>query len=125
MKKQLKYIISVLVLAILATGCYYDKEEELYNLNLSVCDTSNVTYVQTIAPIMQSYCNNCHSSTGASGGWVTENYNGLKIVANNGKLLGAVTHAPGFSPMPKGSGQLTNCQIAVIRKWLNDGSPNN
>lgn len=106
-------------------ACYYDKEEELYRLDLSSCDTTNVTYSQTISAIMQSSCNSCHSTTGASGGWITDNYTNLYDIASNGRLIGAVNQSSGYSPMPKGSGKLSTCQISQIRAWINRGPQNN
>ncbi|NTW34076.1 MAG: hypothetical protein HGB12_15910 [Bacteroidetes bacterium] len=125
MMKSLKYIILIVLTAFIFNACYYDQEEVLYRFNPGVCDTTNVTYSQTIAPVMQASCNSCHSTTGASGGWITDNYTKLNVIAVNGKFYGTITHASGFSPMPKGSGQLNTCQISQIKKWLDSGSPNN
>jgi len=107
---------------IFLTSCYYDNEEELYQFVKSNCDTINVTYSQTIAPIIQSSCNSCHSSLVASGGIITDNYNSLRIIALNGKLVGTISHSNGFSPMPKGAVKLNDCKILQVRKWVNSGS---
>ncbi len=111
------------------SSCYADKEEVLYrfdNQTLSpICDTSNVTYTLSIAPIMQSYCNACHNVSNASAGWVTDNYDSLKIIALNGKLLGTITHAAGDSAMPQGGTGLNSCDIAKVRKWISSGTLHN
>jgi len=44
---------------------------------------------------------------------------------DNGKLLGAVTHASGYSPMPKNQAQLSDCNIQKITNWINKGALNN
>jgi hypothetical protein len=48
-----------------------------------------------------------------------------KAMAQNGKLYGTIAHTAGFSPMPKGSAKLSNCQIATIKKWIDGGMLNN
>jgi hypothetical protein len=39
--------------------------------------------------------------------------------------VGAITHAPGFTPMPQGGAKLPACEIAKIKAWVDAGSPNN
>ena len=53
------------------------------------------------------------------------NYTADKTMALNGKLMGTINHASGFSAMPKGGAKLSNCQIAVVQKWVTAGAPNN
>lgn len=104
-------------------GCYYDNEEEMYP---SVpCDTANVTYSNTIAPIMADRCNTCHSQASPSGQVVTENYNGLKVVATDGRLQGSVNHLSGYSAMPQGGAKLPECNLKKIDIWIRNGSQDN
>ena len=105
------------------TGCYNDNEQDLYP-NKSTCDTTNVTYAATIAPIMQANCNTCHGITQPSGNVVTENYEGLKIPALNGKLWPAVSWT-GSKNMPQNGSQLSSCDLAKINIWIKAGAPNN
>jgi mono/diheme cytochrome c family protein len=60
-----------------------------------------------------------------SGNILLNNYANVKIQATNGRLVGAVSHAAGYSAMPKNANKLTECQIAQIRKWVNAGALNN
>jgi cytochrome c553 len=113
-----------MLLAISVTSCYYDNEEELYP-DTGGCDTANVTYSASISPIMQSRCNGCHDASTASGGVVTSDYAGLKTVADNGRLWGAVNHDDGYSPMPKNAGKLSDCDLSKIKAWIGAGAPNN
>jgi hypothetical protein len=124
MIKAASCILAFLVISYLYSSCYYDKEEDLYPNYTQSCDTSNVTYSQTIAPIMAANCNVCHSTVLHSGGVVTENRDGLKIVADNGKLIPAVEQT-GFYPMPKGGNKLQDCDLAKINIWVRAGAPNN
>ena len=123
----LKVTLALLLFAALST-CYYDNEENL-NPDLSNnCDLTNVTYTLTVRPILQSYCLSCHSASAASGsggGVRLENYTDLKTYVTNGKLYGSVTHAAGFSAMPKGGSTLDNCTIQKLKKWMDDGALNN
>jgi len=122
---RIYFSFPVFVILILTfSGCYYDKESELYPAATG-CDTTNVTYSNTITPLMTDHCNVCHSTAVASGGIVTDNFNSLKIIAANGKLWGAVDHQQGYSPMPKSSGKLSDCNLSKIKKWIDAGSPNN
>ena len=109
----------------LLPGCYYDVEEELYPLDPSSCDTSGVTYSQTIAPIMNSSCNGCHSSSSPSGGIILDTYNAVKQNVDNGKLMGSVRWESGYSAMPQGGNKLDDCTIRKMETWVNAGAPNN
>jgi mono/diheme cytochrome c family protein len=48
----------------------------------------------------------------------------VNSIANN-KLLGSIKHLQGFSQMPKNGGQISQCEIDAIEKWVNAGYPNN
>jgi hypothetical protein len=121
MKK--KILIPVVTSIFLASGCYYDKEQELYGLN---CDTTHVTYSSTLTNIFSNYgCLGCHVGGNPSGGINLENYTNVKAVANNGKLFGAVNHSPGFVPMPDGAAKMSSCDINKVKAWIDAGTPDN
>ena len=96
-----------------------------------MCDSVNVTYSQTIwSGIIQKTCYGCHNGASASGGIHLENYNDISAAAQiaagqPGSLYGAVSHHPNNSHMPKNGNKLSDCKLAQIRKWINDGTPNN
>jgi len=121
MKLQLKTLwIPLLVLTLAISGCYYDSEEALY-INLSACDTSNVTYSITIAPIFSGYCNSCHSGSSPNAGITTDNY--ASVNAEIDRIMAAIRHT-GPSPMPPGS-SLTECDLAKMNIWYREGHPDN
>ena len=91
----------------------------------TACDTSNVTFSQTVWPVIQNKCTGCHSGGSPSGGIRLENYNDVSVVAANGKLFGSINHDAGFVPMPFNSSKLPQCEIDQIEIWINDGYPNN
>ena len=118
-------ILALLVLFAGISACYYDNFEEINpGLGLQGCDTAGtITYAITIKPIMDSYCgtNNsaCHNSTG-SGGYDLTSIAGIEVAHADGVLLPSIKHT-GPRPMPKNGGQLSNCDINAIEKWLNTG----
>jgi hypothetical protein len=123
MKKVLKLTALILILC---SACYYDNEEYLYPSIDSSCDTTNVTFSVTISGIMNDYCWSCHSnSTAANFGnnIRLENYSDVK--SQSQKVLGAISHESGFSPMPKGSAKLNDCLITQFGIWVDHGTPDN
>jgi mono/diheme cytochrome c family protein len=121
--KIIKASIAMAVIVFMQS-CYYDVEDELYPQTVA-CDTLDVTFTNSIFPIINSNCTSCHSGAAPSGNIRLESYNTISAAANNGSLLGVIRHEPGWSPMPKGGGQLNDCNIAQIETWVNDGTPNN
>lgn len=107
------------------TGCYYDNASELHpaaGLNTN-CDTINVTYNNTIAPIYSSNCgtnNSCHSSSIAEGGVILDNYAGAAAV--DSAILVSSIEQTGSSIMPP-SGKLSDCNINLIKIWIQNGKP--
>lgn len=93
--------------------------------NCGTCDTSLYKYSADIKPIIDTWCVSCHTSGNAGGGYNFDFYSGVAVSAGNGSLLGSIKHQSGFSPMPKGSTQLSSCYITKIQNWVNAGYPNN
>ena len=122
MKKAL--LIFVPVCFLMASGGYYDVEEELYGAGS--CDTTNVTFSVTINSIINNYaCLNCHSEPSPIGGFSLQGYTNVKAKVNDNRLLGAVNHANGFAPMPEGMPKMNQCDINKIKAWVDAGAPNN
>jgi uncharacterized membrane protein len=119
-------VISLLNISVLLTYCTYDNELEKYGDSRMPCDTSTVTYSNTIQSILEDNCYTCHNEEDASsigGNVVLDSYQAVEEKAN--RVLKAVQHAEGYSNMPKGQAQLDECTIAKIRIWVEDGAPNN
>lgn len=76
------------------------------------CDTAMVTYTASVIP----NCYSCHAGTVPSGGLDLSNYEQLAFVAQNGSLMGAIKHEPGFTPMPDGLPKLSDCDINTLAK---------
>ncbi|MDZ7777112.1 MAG: c-type cytochrome domain-containing protein [Bacteroidales bacterium] len=88
------------------------------------CDTVNVSYAETIAPVFESFCVGCHDEATANGGVVIETYDQREMVASSGALHGVINGTDGYPQMPP-SNTLPGCEKAQIEKWISDGAPNN
>ena len=115
-------IIVFIILLITGAGCKYDDQILLPS---TPCDTLIVTYSATVLPILNTHCRLCHSGPNANNGIRVDDYASVKQLVSNGKLLGTITHSPGFSPMPQGANKLSECNIAKIRQWIARGALNN
>lgn len=116
-------IFGLFLLVVICTQCYYDKEDILYGDEM--CLTENMSYTNDIVPILETHCLTCHNQGSNFGNVTLEGHNNLQIYANNGRLLGAITHMEGFSPMPQGNPKLSSCQIEKISAWITQGTLNN
>ncbi len=89
------------------------------------CDTTNVTFSETIWPTIETNCFGCHSGPQPSGGVSLVDYTSVAAVANNGKLFGTINHDQGFVPMPRNAPKLSACKVEQVKIWIEDGTPNN
>jgi hypothetical protein len=126
----MKLVFSMLFIGCITylSSCYYDKEDLLYGNNIGgpCTDTAGiVSYSQKVVPMLQQQCYSCHTGSFPSGGIVMGTYTADKAIGLNGKLYGSVSYSSGFSPMPKGMSKMNNCQVAIIKKWIDAGMPNN
>ncbi len=55
------------------------------------CDPTEYSYSSFIVPLVTAKCLQCHSGEGAFGGVYLDSYEGVKVVADNGRLYGAVS----------------------------------
>lgn len=94
------------------------------NCNIS-CDSSQFLFSADILPVLQNHCTGCHSGPNPPNGVDLTTYASVRPVATSGLLYGVVAHLPGFVPMPKGTGMLSDCEISQIREWVNAGALDN
>ncbi|MFY7788569.1 MAG: hypothetical protein ACOVQA_11930 [Thermoflexibacteraceae bacterium] len=121
MKKNILYLTACLISI---SACNYDVGEKLYP-KATTCDTTNVTFKNTIQPILANSCVSCHNSSFTQGNVNLDGYTNVAIWAKNGKLYGSMAHNGTASPMPKGTGKLDDCTIQKVKKWVDSGYPNN
>lgn len=100
--------------------CERNNEETLYPETI-LCDTTNVSYSASIAPIIASSCalSGCHVQGGTPP--ILENYTHLKTIADDGRLNNRVIVQQNMPP----SNRLNDCNIKLIDAWIKAGAPNN
>ena len=123
MKKWLSSLGLLLAVLFVAFSCSKENEQEL-GVG-AVCDTNNMSYSADIIPILESICFSCHGNGLSENGINFDTYSGIKAVADNGKLVGAISHAAGFVAMPQSAPKLSDCNINKIKSWVNAGAANN
>lgn len=119
-----------IAISLVIVSCYYDSEEYLYGRpgSENCGDTTIFTYTGGVQPILEKYCYSCHNNASAQslgGGIKLQDYADVKIRATNGSLYGAITHSSGYSPMPQGRSKIDDCNIRIIKKWIDAGVTNN
>ncbi len=126
MTHSIRKLAATFFFGIVLSSCYYDKESVLYPTQPSNCNTpATVSYAQHVLPLLQVSCYGCHSGVSpggniAMGTWAADN-----ALALNGKLYGSISWAPGYAPMPLGGSKISTCNLAIIKKWVDSGAPNN
>jgi hypothetical protein len=121
-------ILIIILILILAPACYYDNEEYLYPSvpQAGSCDTAQVTFSGTVAPILQNYCWSCHAnaSAGSFGNNIMlEDYSDVKNHIQ--AVAGSINHNGNYSPMPKNGSKLDACLIRKVEIWIENGAPDN
>lgn len=89
------------------------------------CDTTGMRYGADILPIITANCYRCHGNGNAANGVNLDGYDNLKAKAISGQLIGVITHAAGYPPMPYDGGKLSDCEINKIKAWIKSGAPDN
>ena len=94
--------------------------------DMETCETSNLTYTNDIAPIINASCGSaaCHGSDTMTS-FPMGNYEEASFAVTFGRIVGAINHEEGFLPMPypEGAAKLDQCNIDKITAWINDGAP--
>lgn len=95
---------------------------------------SKVNYTQQIEPIFRQHCQGCHQPAKPEGGLIMTNPNimlekggdsGMSIVrgkADESHLIAEITPRDGKAEMPKGAPPLSDADIDLIRRWINEGA---
>jgi hypothetical protein len=85
---------------------------------------NNYTYFEDIILIIEAHCLSCHQPGGT--GYAStklDSYSAVKTSAVSGKMLDAINHMPGTSPMPQGAPKLGEKTIKMIECWVANGAP--
>ena len=124
LRNMRQFIFAALTLLFLAslsqTACYYDNEKDLYGTGN--CDTTAVSYIADIKPIVDANCISCHAPGGQQETSPMVTYDELKKYADTRDI---VNRTNGSSSLMPPSGKMNSCNIALIEAWVNAGAPNN
>lgn len=115
MKQSYLYLFLIICLLY---GCSNNSPDDLIN-NEPLPQT--VTYDAQIAPIMQSQCVNCHSTSFPSGGLNLEGYQNVRQSTENGNLIDRISRPVGDPLIMPQNGQLPQNNINLIIQWQTDG----
>jgi len=119
MKEYSKFILSGFILCgVLFMSCGDDDPD--------MCDTSNITYSNSIASIFNASCATagCHVDGNESRAFFSlEGYENASAAAGFGRIVGAISHEDGFSPMPRRAEMLDQCTIDKVASWIGAGAP--
>jgi len=97
------------------------------NNNCNSCDTTNVTYSGTIAPLFAAKCSGCHSGNTPDGNLDLSQWSTCNTIALNTMLEGAIKHLGNYAHMPpyEDDSYLPACDIHKFMIWQRNGAPNN
>ena len=118
----MKYSLLILLFGFAFVSC--DKDDD--PMEMDDCDTTDVTYSNTVSGIFNASCATagCHvDGNEMSAFFSLEGYEKSKTAAEFGRMVGAIKHTEGFSPMPKGGSKLDDCDIEKVEAWINAGYP--
>jgi len=126
MVKKSTLLAFVLLIATLFNACKYDTETDLFP-SVEQCETEDMSFERDILSIFETHCNNslCHGGTFPQGRIPLWNFEGVREVVIDGRLIGALRHESGFNPMPEGGDMLSDCLIRKIEAWILQGFPDN
>lgn len=118
LRKILLLLSIALPLAFFVASCGDDDPDDP-----NICNTSNLTYTNSIATILNSNCalSGCHG--GASYNGSMANYAEAAAFAAGGRIGGAINHDTGFEAMPQNAAKLSDCNIDKIEAWIAAGTP--
>jgi uncharacterized membrane protein len=130
MKKPFSSWLTYVIISILVAACSKSNEvaqmqKSANGTTIASCDTANMQFSTNVLPILQANCYSCHGNGRTENGVSLDGYENVKKQADNGKLIGTITHAAGYPPMPNNLPKLSDCDINKITDWMDRGAINN
>ena len=96
----------------------------------------SISYERQIAPIFRSNCNGCHQPAAAKGEYVMTSFEQLLAAGESGEpaivpgdpgasyLIDQITAVDGHAEMPKDGDPLSEAEVELIAKWIEQGAEN-
>ncbi len=100
---------------------------------LTICSKRSLLaddfFTKQVAPILAKHCLSCHGRDAPKGGFSVQKSDAFFAVghvepndAASSYLIELITPVDGRAEMPKDADPLTEAEIAVVAKWINDGA---
>lgn len=89
------------------------------------CNSTATSFKEDIQPLFKLYCYGCHQAGDREGGVSMEDYEHIKVLVEDGSLLGSMKHSGKFVAMPLYIDKMTDCQIGQVENWIKEGAKNN
>jgi hypothetical protein len=133
---KINVVISAFFVLGLLAGCRSENKEDYYYpsktvvpgdttktvVNPVTCDTANVTFSESVRPILDEHCMKCHYE-GNGERPEFHDFNTFRLYAQAGIVMNLITHKE--EPfMPKDNPKLSDCKINTIRIWIEKGMKN-
>ena len=120
-RKALFFSVPLMLILFLTPSCTEKEDMDPEH----PCDTIEVTYAGVVQPILEQNCYSCHANGNARGNVTMGSYDEVMVIAENGRLSGAINHEAGFAAMPAYASKLDSCDIYFIDKWIDEGALDN
>lgn len=110
------------MLILLLAGLTFAMSHALNPITVKEAFINQTTYTDNILPLIQLKCSPCHLR---SKGGIKANFENYKVAKKNGAtMLTRIQLYPGKkSYMPLKNPRLADEEIAVFKKWVEDGLP--
>jgi uncharacterized membrane protein len=126
-RPMIKLRYSLVIIAAIASSCYYDNKEDLYP-GQAICDTINVSFAKDIKPLIDAQCVGCHNTQSPTATVALSTHAEIQAYAKSGQLYGVLSWlAPytGSKQMPPSGPKWSNCNLSKLKSWIDKGAPNN
>ncbi|MFT5724895.1 MAG: hypothetical protein ACI9JN_002018 [Bacteroidia bacterium] len=122
MKKTV--LFSICATTLLLYSCKDDETPiTTNNQPQELCDSIAITYNGHVKAIMDVSCNTASCHAVSAGGFKLGTFNEVKTAAEKANFLGAIKHANGVEPMPKGGAKLGDDIIQQLECWEKTSFP--
>lgn len=115
-------ITLVLVCLLFGTLIFTACEDDTVAPPLLDCSTLENTYTGTVASILATSCQNCHTANSSAAPFPLDTYDQYKVYLDNGQFSNEVLEPGGRMAA---WGGMTDEDIETVRCWFNEGYPEN
>lgn len=88
-------------------------------------ENTPISFKNDVMPIIKRECLQCHDSKNHFDGLVFETYQQVYSISSSGEFYSSIISINGYLPrMPKG-GKLSDCELSIIKKWIDQKMSDN